>query len=319
MPSTALRLVPTDFDRLPTEAPFLGRQAREWGLTSRQLHAWTAEALLKRPLRGVYHLADLPDSLGLRVACVELLAPSSAVITDRTAAWLHGATMALAPNDHLAVPRVHLFMRPGNRLRNQVVASGERGLVARDLARMGRLTLTTPLRTACDLGRLLDRDSALGAMDALHGLGRFSIEQLSAEGRRFKGYRGVRQFRALAPLVNGRAQSPGESALRLRWYDAGLPNPVLQCPVSGPAGSTYFLDLGLPCCRLGAEYDGAAFHGEEQRGRDESRRAWIVDRQGWLLVVMDRGNVYGQQQDAWEILRRAAINNPHRCLEHRFF
>jgi hypothetical protein len=319
MSSTSLRLVPTDFDRLPTEAPFLGSRARALGLTPRQLHAWTTAGLLARPLRGVYHLADLPDTLGLRVACVKLVAPPGAVVTDRTAAWLHGATMALAPNDHLMVPRVHLFLTPGNRLRNSIVSSGERGLVARDLERLDGLTVTTALRTACDLGRLLDRDSALGAMDALHALGEFTLDQLGQEERRFKGFRGVRQLRALAPLVDGRSQSPGESALRLRWYDAGLPTPVLQCPVPGPNGSTYFLDLGLTCCRLGAEYDGAAFHGDEHRVRDEARRAWIAQRHGWTLVVLDRDNVFGQRQDAWELLRRAAIDNSRRCPTHRFF
>lgn len=319
MSSTALRLVPTDFDRLPTSAPFLGSRAREWGLTPKQLSVWTAAGLLVRPLRGVYHLADIPDTLGLRVACVRLVAPPGAVVTDRTAAWLHGATMALAPNDHLVVPRVQLFLTPGNRLRNAVVASGERGLVARDLDRIDGLAVTTALRTACDLGRLLDRDSALAAMDALHALDEFTVGQLIQEESRFKGYRGVRQLRALAALVDGRSQSPGESALRLRWYDAGLPTPVLQCPVPGPAGSTYFLDLGLPCCRLGAEYDGTAFHGEEHRARDEARRDWIVERHGWKLVVVGRANVYGRQQDAWELLRHAAIHNPRRCSAHRFF
>lgn len=319
MPSTFLRPIPTDFDRLPTGGPFLGRQARAWGVTPRQLHSWTADGLLVRPLRGVYHRGDTPDSLGLRVQCVRLVVPGDAVVTDRTAAWLHGATMALAPNDHLMVPRVQLFCSPGNRLRSAMVTSGERGFLDRDLERLDGLTVTTPLRTACDLGRLLDRDSALGAMDALHALGGFTIEQLVREETRFKGYRGVRQFRALVALVDGRAQSPGESALRLRWYDAGLPTPTLQCPVPGPAGSTYYLDLGLPCCRLGAEYDGAAFHGDEHRGHDDRRRAWIRVRQGWTLAVLDRANVFGHNQDAWVVLREAATKNPHRCSQHRFF
>ena len=46
-----------------------------------------------------------------------------------------------------------------------------------------------------------------------------------AEIGRFRGFRGVVQLRCLAPLGDGRAESPGESALRLHWYDAGLPTP----------------------------------------------------------------------------------------------
>ncbi len=319
MPYNAMRLVPTDFERLPQDVPFLGRHARECGLTARQLDSWTRAGLLVRPLRGVYHAGDISDTLALRLACVKLLVPSGAVVTDRTAAWLHGASMALAPNDHLVVPRVHLFLTPGNRLRNGIVASGERQLLARDCLKLDGLSVTTALRTACDLGRLLHRDAALGAMDALHALNQFSIDQLIREERRFKGFRGVRQLRDLVSLVDGRAQSPGESALRLRWYDAGLPLPTLQCPVPGPAGSTYFLDMGLPCCKLGAEYDGEAFHGETFFARDSARRTWITERQGWRLVVMDRSNVYGHRQDAIEMLRQAAVENPSKCSAHRFF
>ncbi len=58
--------------------------------------------------------------------------------------------------------------------------------------------------------------------------GSFSLgvphELMAAEIGRFKGYRGVRQLRVLVPLGDGRSESPGESVLRLHWYDAGLPS-----------------------------------------------------------------------------------------------
>ena len=77
------------------------------------------------PVRGVYHAAQLADGLELRIACLRLVVPEDAVITDRTAGWLHGAPMILAPNDHLASRRCRSSGSPGYRLRN--AARRERG------------------------------------------------------------------------------------------------------------------------------------------------------------------------------------------------
>ncbi len=89
-----------------------------------------------------------------------MVVPEDCVVTDRTAAWLWGAGSALAPNDHLKVPKASVFAPPGRRLRNNLTASGERMLTDRDVVELGGLLVTTSLRTACDLARLLHRDQA---------------------------------------------------------------------------------------------------------------------------------------------------------------
>ena len=95
------------------------------------------------------------------------MVPDDAVITDRTAGWLHGAPMILAPNDHLRVPPVSIFRSPGYRLRNSATASGERTLGVGDVVEIDGLRVTSKLRTTCDLGRLLHRDQAMAAMDSM--------------------------------------------------------------------------------------------------------------------------------------------------------
>ncbi|MGL5809707.1 MAG: type IV toxin-antitoxin system AbiEi family antitoxin domain-containing protein, partial [Nocardioides sp.] len=266
-----------------------------------------------------YHDVRLPETLGLRADCLRLVVPPDAVITDRSAAWLHGAPGALAPNSHVRIPEVEVFRSPGYRLKRHGSArSGERSLDPRDVTVVEGLKVTTTLRTACDVGRLLHRDQALAAMDALHSLGLFGIGELIAELRRFRGFRGIVQCRVLAPLVDGRAQSPGESAARLRWLDAGLPRPELQVPLTGPAGFDLYVDLGLPCCGLGVEYDGHAFHGDDRTDHDQTRRRWLLQAHGWRIVVLRRQNVFGLRQDAIELIRKAARDNPNSCLAHRF-
>lgn len=275
------------------------------GLDTRRLRRIVDAGLLERPLRGVYYAAALDDSLELRVACLRLVVPEDCVVTDRTAGWLHGAPMALAPNDHLVVPRVFAFQSPGNRLRNTLTASGERRLSDDDVMELSGLRTTTPLRTACDLGRLLHRDSAFSALDAMLRLGAFDHERLLTETQRFRGYRGVRQLRAFAPLADPGAESFGESVLRLRWYDAALgERPETQIEVLHPGADTYArLDLGSSTWRYAAEYDGAAFHGPDRATHDEHRRTWLEREAGWTVDVFRRADVFGRSQNAIARLR----------------
>ena len=139
--------------------------------------------------------------------------------------------------------------------------------------------VTTALRTALDLGRLLWRYDALAAIDGFLRIG-VPHDLLIAEIGRFKGYRGVRQLRVLAPLGDGRAESPGESALRLNWHDAGLPRPDLQTWVYDDDGvGIYRLDITLPSSCYAAEYDGEEYHtSDEDQEHDEDRRELVQDR-----------------------------------------
>lgn len=287
---------------IPIDRPFTTEMAFAAGVSRRRLQRWLAAGLVVHPLRGVFCAAQVRHDLAFRIECLRLVVPSECVVTDRTAAWLWGATTALAPNDHLLTPRVHVFCPPGHRLRNGLVASGERMLGHTDVVERGGIRVTTPLRTACDLGRLLHRDQAFAAMDALAALEVFSTLELSAAVRRFAGYRGVIQLRTLAPFVDHRSQSPGESILRLRWLDVGLPGPELQIEVPAPGGGSYFLDLGLSDLRFAAEYDGARFHDDEHRKHDEDRRQWISSTGRWTIVVARNKHITGRDQEIFGML-----------------
>lgn len=305
-----------DRSGLDLTVPFTTATARAAGLDSKHLAALVDQGLLVRPLRGVYHGRHLPDSLDLRVACVRLVVPGDGVVTDRTAGWLHGSDVVLAPNDHLVVPQVSVFQSPGNRLRNAVATSGERTLAEHDVVEILGLPVTTPLRTACDLGRLLNRDAAFAALDAMARVGRFTVDDLIAEVQRFRGYRGVRQLRTFAPLADPGSESFGESVLRLRWYDAGsFPRPETQIAVIRPEASLLArLDLGCREWRFAAEYDGEAFHGPEQQAHDQARRDWIAE-EGWTVEVFRRKDVFGPRNDASarlaQGLRLAALRTRH--------
>jgi hypothetical protein len=282
---------------LPLDAPFTATQAEVLGV-SRHLLSRLCQLSLIRPLvRGTYVAAHVVDSLELRASALQLVVPEAAVVTDRTAAWLHGVDILPRSATHEAPP-VQMFSRTGSRLRRPGVASGLRSLLDSDVTTVAGVVVTTPLRTALDLGRLLGRFDALAALDGFLRLC-VSHDCLLLSVERFKGERGVVQLRMLVTLADGRAESPAESVLRLQWYDAGLPRPELQWWEYDDDGvALYRLDLALPDCRYGAEYNGEKFHTEEDRPRDEARREWMSTRRSWVIDVFTKEDIHPRSDPA---------------------
>ncbi len=95
-------------------------------------------------MRGVYYAACSEDTLALRVDCLELVVPFECVVADRTAAWLSGASMVLAPGDLTRGPEGEHVCQPGHRLRNGLADGGERKFAAGDVLEMDGLKVTCP-------------------------------------------------------------------------------------------------------------------------------------------------------------------------------
>lgn len=297
---------------VPVDRPFTAAQASAAGVDSSLRRRLVERGLLRPVLRGVFVANVVPDSLRLRVASLELVVPEHAVVVDRTAAWLHGVD-ALSRSAIHEMPALDVFSRQSSRLRRPGVASGIRDLASRDVEQLGDLTVTTHLRTVCDLGRRLWRFDALAAIDGFLRLG-LDPSMLLSELDRFKGHRGVRQLRELAPLGDPGAESPPESALRLHWYDAELPTPETQIWVRDDDGAPRFrIDVGHRGVRYGAEYFGESFHDDLHHEHDERRLAWLRTERSWVMDVFTRFDVYGRDLSAGDRLRRgfsAATTRP---------
>lgn len=289
------------------DQPFTCAMARAHGLDATTLFRLVEYGVLRHPVRDVYVPSTIPDSIEVRCQALGLVLPADAFICDRSAAWLHAGNRALAPNEHVAVPPISCF-RPSDcgRLRNKLVDSGERDILARDLISVGGLAVTTPLRTALDLGRLQPTaDLKLHGMDTMLGLGAFTHEQLLREVPRFNRRRGVVGLRVLAPIADGGSESFGETALRLRWHGAGLPRPQTQISIVVDGREVARLDMGLEDLLLGGEYDGERWHGDDRTDHDERRREWITRARSWHLEVFRKDHVFGPQQDVERRLRIA--------------
>jgi hypothetical protein len=255
-------------------------------------------------LKGVYAPMQAPEGLMLRAQALQLVVPEGCVVVDWTAAWLY--TGLLLPGDHLEVPPVSLFRHAGKgRLRNELCASGERTFIPKDLITVEGMVVTTPIRTAWDLGRLFHPVVAIGGMDGLLRTKAFTPEELIAGVERFRRQRGVVRLRFLAPMADGRSESMGESALRFRWAECeDLPQPEPQVPIFGDDGQVrYWLDLGVEAIRFAAEYDGQAFHSSDaDRAHDAARREWIRENRAWVIKPVRKNNLFGETRDVERIL-----------------
>lgn len=83
--------------------------------------------------------------------------------------------------------------------------------------------------------------------------------------------------------MDGGAQSPQETRIRLILIDDGLPAPRTQIAVSDEMNRA-FIDMGYDEPRVGFDYEGA--HHSEIRGQyvHDIDRAELIDGQGWIDI-----------------------------------
>lgn len=282
------------------ETPFTPADLARLGISRRRLRDAVRDGVVRRVVRGVYVRDDLPDTIELRASAVALVVNRNSVVCDRTAAWLHGIdTFGYADTD-VFPPIETCVLRGHDPSDRQGVDGRTRDLKPRDIMFLHQVAVTTPLRTALDLGCCLGRHRAIAALDQfmrVHGITR---EALDHEIPRYFRRRGVVQLRELVPLADARAESQRESWLRLDIHDAGLPAPQPQYWIEINGIATYRLDLAYPRHKVVVEYDGEEFHRrtDEQRKRDAERRRWLVEH-GWTVIVVDKDGLQSADPDEW--------------------
>jgi hypothetical protein len=292
---------------LPPDQPFTLAAAHAAGLSRHAVRTLLDRGLIRRVIKGVYAGSHLPDTIELRARSLLLVAPPDCVVVDRHAGWLLGAEMVLAPGEHIALRPLSLYRPAGHgRLRNKLASSGERNLRPDDVMEVHGLRVTTPLRTAWDLGRVRWTDEAISGLDAMFRLGAFERPEFLAGVERFKGMRWVTTLRVIGPLADPRSESPGESVLRLRCHECAVPLMTPQVEIFDAGRFVARLDLGNEEKKFGAEYDGVEWHSTpDQLAHDRDRRADAADL-GWTIVSVRKENLFGQQRNVDQLLISAA-------------
>jgi very-short-patch-repair endonuclease len=248
--------------------PFRGSLAVAAGLVT---PAMLRGPRFRRLFPDVYVLASVPVTLALRSRAAHLLANGKGVLAGYSAAELLNASCGPADAPAELVLPHRMRSRPDLWVRQELLLPDEIQLV-------GDIAVTTPLRTAYDLGRRAPLVEAVAAMDALAHAAGFNPADVLMLLRRHLGARGSAQLPQVVELSDRRADSPMESRIRVALRLGGLPLPVLQHPV-GP----YELDLAYPAVRIAVEYNGRD-HLEPDQALHDLRREAYLTREGWIVL-----------------------------------
>jgi very-short-patch-repair endonuclease len=274
------------------DAPFRGSAAIRAGLLTR---AQLAGQTWRRLFADVYAHADVPVDHFTRCEAAALLLPPGAALAGRSAAHLWQAVDRVSGDQpvEVAVPAtVSMRQQPGLRL-------SRTRFDVDDVTRFGAIPVTTPVRTAFDLGRRPDLTEAVVSVDAFLAKRLVKLADLADYAEDRAGWPGTRQVRRVLELAVPGAESPMETRLRLLLVLAGLPTPAVQHRVSG-----YRLDLAYPEFRLGIEYDGDHHRERGQFQRDLARlnRLRLL---GWTVLRFTADDVLRHPERVVEQVRRA--------------
>lgn len=250
---------------------FLGREALGDGLSRHDLQRW-----YRQMFRGVYLPKYAAPSLRDRATGAWLYTDRTGVIGGVAASALLGAQWVDddAPIEVLVGERRR---QPGLIVRMDRLGDDE-------VATAAGLPVTTPSRTAFDMGRYQKRAMALARLDALMRVAPFDSASVELLMRRYGPVRGIRQLRDLLPLIDAGAASPKESWLRLLLIDGGLPAPETQIPVFDGGVPFAYLDMGYRDIKLAFEYDGDQHRSDRGQYVKDQRRLPAVERQGWEVI-----------------------------------
>jgi hypothetical protein len=219
------------------------------------------------------------------------------IVAGRAAAGLHGVH-GIGDSIPIDLIAQHTRKRPGIVVREERIDDDE-------VQTLGPLPMTTPARTALDLGRHQPRDVAIRHLDELAaatGLGYADVAELLD---RYRGARGIQNARGALSLMDGGTRSPRETRLRLMLIDGGLPSPR----------TSIVLRDGFDTAVIGMGWDGPKVgvsivddRPEGYLAIRETERSDVVQRLGWIeILVVDLTRRSSTLQRVRDALRRRGV------------
>lgn len=279
--------------------PFVGSEAVACGLlTKSQL-----ETRYVRLFRDVYIDRDAELTAAVRAKAGWLWTGRRGIVAGFSAAALYGskwidarrAVEVIHDNHHVAA---------GIQLHRDTVEADE-------IETIDGVALTSPTRTALDLGCWYPTMTAVAGIDALARATEIKAADIELLARRYTGRRGIARARRAAELFDAGAQSPKESWLRVVLIQAGLPKPQTQIPVLDEfANPMAYLDMGWEDIMVAVEYDGDHHRSDHSQFGWDIRRLERLQRKGWIVVRV----VAGDRPD--DIVRRVLAARAGRTPVH---
>lgn len=285
--------------RIP-EGPFLGARAvAEGAVTKRML----STNRVRRVIHGVYVPAGTQLTYPLKCEAATLMLPRTAVLTGRSAAAVRGMVLPRVDEPVEVVVNEHERFGPvaGLRIRRTALPPAD-SLPWRDIriATHRRMVLDIVLRHAPRTRPWSRRlRSAVADVDAIIHSGLATERMVDSAVRGRTGY-GIKLARDVVSLVDGRAESPPESEVRVVLTLAGIPPAVQWMIHDGTHGRR--LDLAYPEHQVAVEYDGMWHDGAKQSLADARRRERLAEL-GWRFVLVRAEDLHGPSERLVERVR----------------
>jgi hypothetical protein len=252
------------------EWPIRGWEAVESGaLTARRL---------RRLFVPVYPGVHIPRGVELsavqRARAAWLWSRRDGVIAGMSAAAMLGARW-IEPD--IPAELIHTNRRPPPKLLVHMddVAVGETLYI-------DGAALTTPARTAFDIGRRHDLEAGVQRIDALMNATDVKVTDIEAVAALHPGVRGLTQLRHTLELVDSGAESPWESLTRLLFVLNGFPPPQTQIPVLDDYGVLIaIIDMGWRDYLIGVDFGGAHHWTDPRQRHWDAERFTRLPELGW--------------------------------------
>jgi very-short-patch-repair endonuclease len=244
---------------------------------------------------GVWAPRGVDLSTNDRARAAWLWSGRNGVVAGLTASAMLGAKWV---DPETPVELIHSNGRPpqGIVVHRDELASGESQTIS-------GLPVTTPARTAFDLGRRLGVEEGVQRIDALMNATDVKVDDIAAITDSHRGTRGATQLRKTLALADGGAESPQETRVRLLLAGAGLPKPETQIEFRD---LHIRVDMGWRKWKVAVEYDGI------HHWTDSRQRSWDIERiamleaAGWVVIRVS-AEMWSRPQAIVERVRAALI------------
>jgi Protein of unknown function (DUF559) len=312
---------------MPSPNPLPNRQVQRPILLTDAVRSGISMAELSGPLwrapsygvRVWHGLTD--DDPVVRIQVVAASLPSDAVISGWAAAhvlgvpWLDGRDPAVSDDALLDV--LVLRNRDHPPLRRRGLRTLRSAVDVDDIVVADGIRVSSPVRTVFELLRSPPLVEAVASVDAMLNAGLVSIEQLAAYVRARPRWRGTPFARRALGLVDGGAESPMESRLRLIWVRGGLPRPLVNVPVYD-RHTGYLLgrpDLLDEEAGVVVEYDGA-YHRSPDQHRADNSREHRLEQAGLIVIRFDNHDTVRTQAKTLAVMKEARARGLRRDRRH---
>jgi hypothetical protein len=253
--------------------PFLGSEA----LAARRLSRYELRRRYVALHQDVYVPRDAEVTAALRAKACWLRSRRRGILAGFSASALHGARW-IDPSRPAEIIDT-------NRRKTRGVQVWEERIEPDEITLVDGMRATTPARTAVDLARRHPKGIAIAALDALVQATELKMADVELLVDRYRGRHGMKSARGALELVDGGAQSPKETWLRLLLISAGFPRPQTQIAVHNEWGwAEAYLDVGWEDIKVAVEYDGDQHRSSRYQYLKDIRRLEMLERCGWIVV-----------------------------------